>query len=75
MTERTPPPERHLGKDIRWKNSIFNLTPTETLKLKVQSSRIVSFTRVKELLYDFAFSCRQALVQVAHTVGQSLFQG
>lgn len=31
-------------------------------------------TRVEELLHNFAFVCRQALVQVAHAVGQSLFQ-
>lgn len=34
----------------------------------------VSHTGVEELLHYFAFNCRQALVQVAHAVGQSLFQ-
>lgn len=34
----------------------------------------MSHTRVKELLHDLAFSCRQALMQVANAVGQSLFQ-
>lgn len=52
-------------------------SPALTVHVKTDGSVSGGFlhTRVEELLHDFALSCREALVQVPHAVGQSLFQG